>query len=118
MQGRGDARRESRRSRLQLQAAAAGYKDFGHCDAGVVSENFTEAFVRLLVDWKDVDGAAAANQDPGFHAFMEKHLKDSRPRRTTSKASTRAPRRAARRSTKPSARSSSRSLKAASEKGK
>ena len=57
----------------QLQKA---YQDFRHCDSGPVSEAFTETFVRLLVEWKDVDAIAASQQDAGFKGFMEKHLKD------------------------------------------
>ena len=57
----------------QLQKA---WKDYRQCDTGTVSELYTESFVRLLVDWKDVDGAVATTQDADFKAFMVKHLKD------------------------------------------
>jgi hypothetical protein len=57
----------------QLQKA---WQDFRHCDTGPVSELYTEAIVRLLVGWKEVDAIAASNQDPAFKAFMEKHLQD------------------------------------------
>ena len=57
----------------QMRKAWADYK---HCDSGQVSELYTETFVRLIVDWKDVDGLANAAKDEGFKAFMYKHLKD------------------------------------------
>jgi hypothetical protein len=57
----------------QMQKA---FKDFRQCDTGPVSDLFTESFVRLLVDWKDVDGAVAATRDADFKTFMDKHLKD------------------------------------------
>ena len=57
----------------QMQKA---WKEFRQCDTGTVAELYTESFVRILVDWKDIDGAAAATRDAEFKAFMEKHLKD------------------------------------------
>lgn len=57
----------------QMQKA---WQDYRHCDSGNVSELYTEAFVRLLVEWKDVDAIAGSMKDAGFKAFMEKHLKD------------------------------------------
>lgn len=50
------------------------FKDFRQCDEGPVSEVFTETFVRLLVDWKNVDQLVTAAGDPDFKAFMFKHL--------------------------------------------
>ena len=52
------------------------YQDFRQCDTGPTSDAFTEAFVRLLVEWKDVDAIAASSQDADFKAFMEKHLRE------------------------------------------
>ena len=52
------------------------FQQYAKCDAGAVSDNFTDAFVRLLVAWKDVDGAADAWKNPELRAFMQKHLKD------------------------------------------
>jgi len=52
------------------------WQQYARCDAGAVADNFTDAFVRLLVAWKDVDGAADAWKNPGLRAFMQKHLKD------------------------------------------
>ena len=52
------------------------WQQYAKCDTGPVADNFTEAFVRLLVSWKDVDGAAEAWKNADLRAFMEKHLKD------------------------------------------
>ena len=52
------------------------WQDFKHCDSGQVGEIYTETFVRLIVDWKDVDGLVNAAKDDAFKAFMYKHLKD------------------------------------------
>ena len=57
----------------QLRKAWADYR---HCDSGPVAEVYTETFVRLIVDWKDVDGLVNATKDEGFKSFMYKHLKD------------------------------------------
>lgn len=61
------------------------YKDYRHCNAGVVEENFTDAILRLLVAWKDVDTVASDLQsDPEYKKFIHRHLtspaaKDDRP---------------------------------------
>ena len=55
---------------------AKAWQQYARCDVGVVSDNFTDAFVRLLVSWKDVDGAAEAWKNPELKAFMQKHLRD------------------------------------------
>jgi hypothetical protein len=52
------------------------WQEYRQCDSGTVSELYTEAFVRLLVEWKDVDAIAGSMGDAPFKAFMEKHLKD------------------------------------------
>ena len=52
------------------------WQQYAKCDAGAVSDNFTDAFVRLLVAWKDVDGAADAWNNAELRAFMQKHLRD------------------------------------------
>ena len=50
------------------------FKDFRQCDDGQVSELYTETFIRLLVDWKNVDQLVDASKDAEFKAFMFKHL--------------------------------------------
>lgn len=51
------------------------YKDYRHCDSGVVEENFTDAILRLLVEWKNVDTIAGDVQaDPEYRKFIYKHV--------------------------------------------
>ena len=53
------------------------YKDYGHCDTGTVSELFTEALLRCIVDWKNMDGLAKPmDQDREYRAFIYRHLGD------------------------------------------
>jgi hypothetical protein len=56
----------------QLQRA---WRDYRHCDTGPVSEIFTDAILRLAVEWKNVDALGEAMKDPQFKAFVVKHLK-------------------------------------------
>lgn len=52
------------------------WQEYGHCDTGAVSEVFTDALLRLMVPWKDMDVVAAAMKgDPKFRDFVYKHLK-------------------------------------------
>jgi hypothetical protein len=50
------------------------WKDYGHCDTGAVDEVFTDAILRLMVEWKNVDIIAQDMRDPGYKAFIHKHL--------------------------------------------
>lgn len=55
---------------------AKAFQDFRHCDkAGPVADLYTETLIRLMVDWKDVDGMAKAFGDPAFKAFAFEHLR-------------------------------------------
>ena len=56
----------------QLQKA---WRDHGHCDSGQAAEVFTDAILRLAVEWKNVDALGEAMKDPKFKAFGVKHLK-------------------------------------------
>ena len=52
------------------------YKDYGHCDKGPVEETFTDAILRLMVQWKDVDTLAAdVQRDSEYKSFLYKHLR-------------------------------------------
>lgn len=52
------------------------WKEYGHCDRGLVEDVFTDALMRLAVEWKHVDQFAARYQgDAQFKAFVNKHLK-------------------------------------------
>jgi hypothetical protein len=57
----------------QLQKA---YQDFRHCDADAVGEGYTDALLRLIVEWKNVDAfAEATRKDAGFKEFVHAHLR-------------------------------------------
>jgi hypothetical protein len=59
--------------------------DYRHCDTGDIGDLYTDALLRLMVDWKGVEEfAAAAQKDPDYMAFLVSHLqspaaKDDRP---------------------------------------
>ena len=51
------------------------YRDYGHCDQAPVSEIFTDAILRLMVEWKDVDTVAQdMGRDAAYKKFIYKHL--------------------------------------------
>ena len=50
------------------------WKDYGHCDTGPVEEVFTDAILRLMVEWKNVDIIAHDMRDAGYKKFIYKHL--------------------------------------------
>jgi hypothetical protein len=51
------------------------YQDFGQCDTGDVGDAYSDALLRLLVDWQDVPSLASAMGDPAFKQFVLTHLK-------------------------------------------
>jgi hypothetical protein len=52
------------------------FKDYGHCDKPPVEDVFTDAVLRLLVEWKDADALATdVQRDAGFKEFIYKHVK-------------------------------------------
>jgi hypothetical protein len=56
----------------QLQKA---WQDYKHCDAGPIDEQFTDALLRMLVDWKDVSTFAVVyDKDAQYKEFVLRHL--------------------------------------------
>jgi len=52
------------------------FKDYGHCDKPPVEDVFTDAVLRLMVEWKDVDTLATdAQRDAEYKQFLFKHVK-------------------------------------------
>ncbi len=51
------------------------WKAWRHCDTGAVGEQFTEAVLRLVIDWKGVSQLADAMKDPEYNTFVIRHLK-------------------------------------------
>jgi hypothetical protein len=57
----------------QLQKA---WQDYRHCDSGPIDEAYTDAMMRLMVDWKKPEALAAAmDRDAEYAAFILKHIK-------------------------------------------
>ncbi len=55
----------------QMQKA---WQDYKHCDSAATGELFTDALMRLIIDWKNVDAFSTAMKDPPFHEFVFAHL--------------------------------------------
>ena len=56
----------------QLQKA---WQDYRHCDTNKVADDFTDALMRMMVDWKAIESLAAAMQkDPEYKAFIYAHI--------------------------------------------
>lgn len=52
------------------------FKEYGHCDNAMTEDLFTDAFMRLAVEWKHVDQFASKYQsDPQYKAFVHKRMK-------------------------------------------
>ena len=43
---------------MTWQNLSKTWKDYRHCDTGEVADTFTDAIMRLMVDWKNVDALA------------------------------------------------------------
>jgi hypothetical protein len=50
------------------------WKDYRHCDKGTVDELFTDAILRLMVEWKNVEAVALDMRDPEYKKFIHTHL--------------------------------------------
>jgi hypothetical protein len=50
------------------------WKDYRHCDAGSLADGFTDAILRLMVEWKNVDTIAQDMMDPEYKKFIYSHL--------------------------------------------
>ena len=50
------------------------WRDWKHCDTGNVAEGYTDAMLRLMVEWKNVEAFAESMKDPEYRSFIEAHL--------------------------------------------
>ena len=51
------------------------YHDYRHCDSGPVEDAFTDALMRLMVGWKNIDVISAAMaKDAEYKAWVYKHV--------------------------------------------
>lgn len=54
------------------------WQDYRHCDSGSVAEVFTDALMRMMVEWKSPALLAdAMAQNPEYAAFIARHLKSA-----------------------------------------
>ena len=52
------------------------YQDYRHCDQGPVADVFTEALLRCIVEWKQVDALAGRmEKDKEYRDFVIRHLR-------------------------------------------
>ncbi len=52
------------------------WQDYRHCDTDKVGESYTDALMRMLVDWKGMDSLAGAmRKDPQYKDFIYAHVK-------------------------------------------
>ena len=50
------------------------WKEHRQCDTGEVADTFTDAILRLMIEWKHVEVLAEGMKDPEFAAFIQSHL--------------------------------------------
>ena len=55
------------------------WKDYRQCDTGEVAETFTDAILRLMIEWKNVEALAEGMKDPEYASFLEAHIKTASP---------------------------------------
>ncbi len=53
------------------------WKDWRHCDTGDVADTYTDAMLRLMVEWKNVEALAESMKDAEYKSFIETHLRSS-----------------------------------------
>jgi hypothetical protein len=52
------------------------WHDYRQCDTGAIDDAFTDAVMRMLVEWKKPETLAEAmDRDPAYAAFIMKHIK-------------------------------------------
>jgi len=57
----------------QLQKS---WQDYRHCDSGAIDDAYTDALMRMLVEWKKPEALAGSmDKDPAYAAFVIKHIK-------------------------------------------
>jgi len=52
------------------------WQDYRHCDTGAVADGYTDALMRMMVDWKGLDSLASAMQkNAEYKEFIYAHIK-------------------------------------------
>ena len=60
---------------VSWQQLNKAWKDWRQCDTGEVADTYTDALLRLLVEWKNVDALAESMKDPEYKGFVQAHLR-------------------------------------------
>jgi hypothetical protein len=64
---------------LNWEQLHKAYRDYTACDTGANADAFTDALLRLAVDWKNPQSLASAmKSDAAFHDFVITHLQSDR----------------------------------------
>jgi hypothetical protein len=50
------------------------WRDWKQCDKGAVADGYTDAIMRLMVEWKNMDGLAEPMKDPEYKSFIYAHV--------------------------------------------
>ena len=50
------------------------WKDHRQCDTAEVADTFTDAILRLMIEWKNVEVLAESMKDPEYAKFIQAHL--------------------------------------------
>ena len=60
---------------VNWQQLHKAFQDYGHCDQGAIDDLFTDTMLRLMVEWRNVEGLAGPMQsDPRYKTFIQRHL--------------------------------------------
>jgi len=60
------------------QQMRRSWQDWARCDTGPTADAYSDALLRLAVDWKNVDALAAdMHEDRGYHDFVLAHLRSA-----------------------------------------
>lgn len=60
---------------VNWQQLHKAWQDFGHCDSGALDDLFTDTVLRLMVEWRNVEGLAEPMQkDAKYKAFVHRHV--------------------------------------------
>jgi len=51
------------------------WKEHRQCDTGEVADTFTDAVLRLMIEWKNVEALAEGMKDPEYARFIQAHLR-------------------------------------------
>ena len=60
---------------VNWQQLHKAFQDYAHCDQGAIDDLYTDTMLRLMVEWRNVEGLAGPVQsDAKYKAFIQRHL--------------------------------------------